>query len=494
MKKLDCLFIHPTTHLKTPYSETKDSVTYTIMPMGTIALADLLDREGYQTRIIHTGIEQMCDRSFSLDSLFKKNEPSVVGIDLHWYVHSYDAIRIANIVKQSSDAFVVLGGFTASFFAREILSRFKNIDAVICGDAEIPLLELLDKHRKNATLEDVPNLMYRDRESLKQSKKRYIAKASDLDQLNFSNFSLLSNFDKYLETIYPSGDLDPFVGKSKIKRQGWLCLGRGCSVNCSYCGGGKDAFQILTARQTPIFRSKEKVVEELARFEEMGISCAYMDFDPYPMEHDYYRELFSLVRREKIDISALFLLWSPSDREFLKDFKDTFSPLYSTICLSPESGSEYIRKLNKGYYYDNQQLFRWLNNAKLEMIPIQLYFTSGLSGETKEHFEDTIRIGLRTIEEYPVVAISCNPIELEPASPRFLFPEKHGVSLKFRQFIDFYNTFKGIAQGVPISSRLGYSTDQLSELQIMELSQHFQETIISAQIQKWKDSVSERRR
>lgn len=494
MKKFDFLFIHPTTHLKKPYSSTEfetdtstDFITYIVMPMGTMALADLLDREGYETLIIHSGIEQMYDRSFKIEDLFKKYDVSAVGIDLHWYVHSYDAIRIADIAKQLSNAFVVLGGFTASFFAKEILTRFQSVDAVICGDAEIPLLELVKqlKHRTNAKFEEVPNLVYRDR-SLNQSERRYVADESDLDRLNFSNFSLLSNYEKYIKILSHQGDL--MKSGTQLKTQGWSYLGRGCSMNCSYCGGGKNSFQMLTGRQTPIFRSKEKVVEELARFEEMKISCTYMDFDPYPNNRDYYHELFKLIRNEKIDISANFLLWSPCDKDFLSDFKQTFNPLYSTMVLSPESGSERIRQLNKGFYYDNEQLFRWLDDAKHEMIPIQIYFTSGLSGETEKHFEETINIGKKIVEEYPITSILCNSIDLEPASPRFLDPEKYEISLKFKDFNDFYNTFKELAENFPpaVSSVLGYRTNYLSERQIIELKQRFQKTIFSAIGELWE--------
>jgi len=485
MKKYDFVFVHPTTHIKTANSTTNDSITYVIMPLGTMAIADLLDREGYEVKVIHTGIEQMLNRDFSLKDLLKKYEVSMVGIDLHWYVHSYDAIRLAEMVKRYSNSFVVLGGFTASYFAEEILSRFISVDAVIRGDSETPLLELL-KHRSGKEFNEVPNLIYRDGESIKNSNRRFIAKTSDLDRLNFSNFTLLSNFDKYRRCISQFGDLDPYAVKAKLKTQGWTCIGRGCPVNCSYCGGGRKAFEILSGRLSPIFRSKEKVIETLAEFEEMKISCAYMDFDPLPEKRNYYHDLFDLIRREKIDISAQFLLWAPSDKRFLRDFRRTFNPLYSTITMSPESGSEHIRELNKGFYYSNGKLFRWLDNVKKEIIPVQLYFTSGLSGETKRHFEETIKLGKKLVEEYPIVSISCNPIELEPASPRFLYPKKYGISLKVKSFIDFYNVFKRLARGLSITTQLGYRTDFLSEPQIVELSLRFREEISSKNYEKWQ--------
>jgi len=470
MKVLDCILLHPTTHFRiSPYEE---RLRYVIMPMGYIASADLLEREGYDVRIFHTGLEHMCNPYFTEEEMFRRYEAPVVGIDLHWYSHAYDAIRLAKLIKQVSNAFVVLGGFTASYFAEEILSSFNCVDAVICGEAEVPLLELM-KHRVNGDPREVPNLLYRDGGSIKRSRRRYIATMQDLDQLDFSNLSLLENWEKYIKLTCENDDLRP-----KFKTQGWICIGRGCSVNCTYCGGGKSAYRNLTGHGTPIFRSKKKVVETLAAFEDRKISCAYIDFDPYQSRRKFYHELFAMIRQEKIDISSQFLLWSLSDKQLLRNFKRTFNPLYSTITLSPESGSEYIRKLNKGFYYDNVALFHWLNHAKDEMIPIELYFTSGLSWETKDHFEDTIQLGRKIVKDYPMVVSNvCNPIIMEPGCPRFVAPKEYGISLKFRRFADFYDTYERFANGLPIRSSLGYETNQLSETEIIQLSQRFNELV-----------------
>ena len=489
MKQYDFIFLHPVTHIKVPNDPTNDSVTYTIMPQGTMALADLLDREGYETRIFHTGIEYMSNINFDIKNLLKQYEASVVGIDLHWYVHSYDAIRIASIVKKNSNSFVVLGGFTASFFAEEILLNFDCIDAIICGDAEKPLHMLtkeIVKNSPNVGLEGIPNLVYRNNSTIQKNHNKYVADVSDLDSLSFTNFSLLSNFDKYHKTITQFGDLDPSLIQDSIKTHAWLCIGRGCSVNCSYCGGGNNAFKILTGRKTPIFRSKEKVVETLAKMEEIGISSVYMDFDPFPEKRQYHHDLFEAIRKEKIDISAQFLLWTLSTKDFLKDFKRTFNPLFSTVSISPESGSEKVRKMNKGFYYTNKDLFRWLDHLKQEMIPVQVYFASGLTGETHRNFQETIKLGENISQNYPVVSVTCNPIEMEPASLRFLSPKKYGVRLKVKNFLDYYNLFKGLAEGNPISTQLGYSTKHLTEQQIKIQSLQFAKTISSRQSEIWQ--------
>lgn len=58
MSKLDCLFLHPSTTMRVRQRgspQVEDRIRNVIMPMGTIAIADLLEREGYSVKIIHTG-------------------------------------------------------------------------------------------------------------------------------------------------------------------------------------------------------------------------------------------------------------------------------------------------------------------------------------------------------------------------------------------------------------------------------------------------------
>jgi radical SAM superfamily enzyme YgiQ (UPF0313 family) len=467
MKALDCLIVHPTTRIKT--RSPTNVLTNVILPMGSIAIADYIDRNGFSTEIVHTGLEEMINPSFTIDALFKEYTPAVIGIDLHWYPHSYDALEIAKIAKNVyENVFVVLGGFTASCFAEEILQNFAYVDAIVKGDAEIPMLDLLNAF-PSKILSNVPNLFYRENDSIKKSHKMYCPSQEQFDSFNFHRIALLRNWYKYLKLTHENDDL-----RQKLKRQGWLCVGRGCSVNCSYCGGGHNAQCLLTGRSTPLFRSQEKVIKTLKIFEEMKISCAYMDFDPYGRKtRDYYLKLFDLIRKEGVDISAQFLVWDVTSKAFLQEFKRTFNPLYSSITLSPESGSEPIRKLNKGFYYTNSELFTWLNHIK-EMIPTELYFTSGLTGETVKHFGETIRLGKKIVAEYSnIIHIACNPIFLEPCSPRFLDPKKFGIVIKFPQFVDFYVTYKRFALGFPVSSRLGYETEYLSERDILNFANYF---------------------
>lgn len=53
---------------------------------------------------------------------------------------------MAKIVKEKCpQTFITLGGFTASYFAQEIMENYPFIDSIIKGEGEIPIRELAKK-------------------------------------------------------------------------------------------------------------------------------------------------------------------------------------------------------------------------------------------------------------------------------------------------------------------------------------------------------------
>jgi radical SAM superfamily enzyme YgiQ (UPF0313 family) len=87
---------------------------------------------------------------------------------MHWYEHCYGAVETAKFCKQVlPDAWIVMGGLSATGFAREILENFPSVDFIIRGDAEIPLLALARLLLQSgqavdpAALAGIPNLSYR---------------------------------------------------------------------------------------------------------------------------------------------------------------------------------------------------------------------------------------------------------------------------------------------------------------------------------------------
>ena len=131
-----------------------------LMPIGLIPLANLVKKYGHDAEIIHYGI----------DPIDLSNEETVL-FDLHW--HDQSAVVIDKCKEISGKK--ILGGFTATYFAEDILYEYP-VDYVIKGYAESQLLEIL------------------------QNKLVHIP--VDINELEYSNFEIIRNYEKYLEKLH----------------------------------------------------------------------------------------------------------------------------------------------------------------------------------------------------------------------------------------------------------------------------------------------------
>ena len=159
---MDCLFLHVPKSSNT-YRPIHHFLWINFLPMGLLGLADLLERHGFSTQIVHEGVERMEDKTFSLLSYLREKTPRIVALDLHWHPQSYDVIETAKAIKAAfPHTYLVLGGFTASFFHEEILKNFDAVDGIIRGEGEKPLVELTRAVAGgNGDLFSVPNLSWR---------------------------------------------------------------------------------------------------------------------------------------------------------------------------------------------------------------------------------------------------------------------------------------------------------------------------------------------
>jgi radical SAM superfamily enzyme YgiQ (UPF0313 family) len=132
---------------------------FTGIPIGVLSMAEYADRLGYRTKVFNIGEYMITDRNYDFEEFIGKIESDFIGIDLHFCVHSQGALKIANICKeQNENARVVLGGLTASKFSEELLRKYPSVDYVIKGEAEVPLIKLLESREPGR----IENLVYRE--------------------------------------------------------------------------------------------------------------------------------------------------------------------------------------------------------------------------------------------------------------------------------------------------------------------------------------------
>jgi radical SAM superfamily enzyme YgiQ (UPF0313 family) len=448
------------------------------MPVGLLAIASYLDSYGFKTKVVHTGLEQMLNPSLEPSRMIKSFRSSIVAIDLHWYSHSYDAIELARICKKILGCTVVLGGFTASFFDLEILKCFPFVDMIIRGEGELPLLKLVETLNKRQELSNVPNLTYRKENMILRNPLSYVADEKSFSKLDFAQLSLLQHWEDYIRLMGMQSTLD----EPNFLRRGWLCVGRGCNFNCSYCGGGAEAQLRISGRMRPIFRHIDRVVEDVNKLQERSVRVLYIDFDPYPEDRRYYHELFAALRREKVDIGCEFLTWGLPDDMFIHDFIRTFDPYFSVITISPETGSETVRRSNRGYYYTNEALLRQIEVLEKNGVYAQLFFSVGLTNEKVSDFYQTIKFALKLKRDFRnIIGPWCHGVPIEPAAPRFLKPRMHGVTLYRKSFMDFYRFERALANGQAVTHPYGYRTVHMKEHDIKMLEDRF-----AAKVNAWK--------
>lgn len=433
-QKIDCLFIHA------PKDTSGTEVSVMFMAMGIFALADYLQRNGYSSRIIHLGVEKIINRKFSIENYLKDKDIRSIGISLHWHYQSNNSINLIDKIKSTQRKIkIILGGFTASFFADEIMKENKNVDFIIRGDAENPLLRLMKEISKSKSdFSSIPNLTWRNNNKIIHNKHSYVATEVDINELNFSNFKIMKNFSIYSK-VPPRLSC---YSKALLLEYNtfFLCVGRGCPVNCTFCGGARLSQQIINGRNKVIFRSHENVLTTIKDAVNAGINCLYVSFDPDP-DRKYYIKLFELVRESKIDTSMAFECWSLPNREFVDEFKKTFGRgKYSKLMISPESASEKLRKLHKGFFYTNNELVNILQYLKKREIFTEIYFSYPLPYETVREVNSTsnfIDLIKKKIGNYG--SISVQYLDFDPVSPMFIYPAKYKIIKRAKSFSDYCN-------------------------------------------------------
>jgi len=441
---IDCLFIH-CPKLNNYYKPIDDHMFINLIPMGMFALCDLLCRKGFRSHIIHLGVEWVEDKAFSLLDYLDEVRPSVVAMDLHWHHQSYDVIQTAGHIKKAFPGiFLLLGGITASFYHQEILASYDAVDAIIRGEGEIPTQALMESLREGRRdFGHIPNLSWRRESEVVTNSLSYVASQGILDDLNFTHFDLLRNHRTYIRYMWL-----PFYVKGVSREKNFwmyspkspmfdLAVGRGCPVNCTWCAGSRSSQERISGRRRAIFRNTEKVLQSIEEALSYGYETMHVCFDPFPQKPDYYLDLFSKIRAKGLPVECFYESFGLPTAELIREFTKTFPGNKSLMALSPEVGSETVRRANKGYFYTNEQLMETLDVMRREGVYADLFFTYGVARETEQDLWDTLDL-IKRVKRFPNVrAIRAFSVEMEPGAPWHMDPDAYGIESPLQRFEDY---------------------------------------------------------
>lgn len=412
---------------------------FEMYPIGFTTLAEYLERHGLRTRILNLAVRMLDDPDFDPEAYLKHLDALAFGIDLHWLPHAHGALEVAQIVKRLHPRrAVIFGGFSSSYFHRELIT-YPAVDFILRGDStEHPLLLLMQYLRAGGdlhpaanspaarALEAIPNLVWKDAEG-----------AAHVNPLTYSPQTLddlLLDYTHVLRSVVRYRDLasyKPFRNWLRYPITAALSV-RGCRYNCVTCGGSACAFRRIHGRTRPAFRSPEKLAQDIRRIGEYSRGPVFILGDIRQPGEDYARRFLDAIAGYERPV--FIELFDAAPPEFFRQVARALPNF--TVEISLESHDERVRRAF-GRPYTNAAIEASMEAALAAGCQrLDIFFMVGLKEQTYASVMATVDYARYLLERFtphygPRLIPFISPLApfLDPGSQAFEQPEKHGYRL-----------------------------------------------------------------
>lgn len=442
---------------------------FEMYPVGFATLAEYAARAGFEVRVINLALLMLKSAKFDPEALIRSLNPGAFGIDLHWLPHAHGSIEVARLIKKHHpDTPVIFGGYSATYFAKELL-EYPEVDFVLRGDStEEPLVELLRALRQNgryapgingkapgnglgngngrahgagsgdgngnghrhgareAVLRSIPNLSWRDKEGgHNHNPIDYVPE--DMNHVALDYRHAMKSVVRYRDL---RGNL-PFDNWLRYPITAALTC-RGCTCTCVTCGASAMTFRKVLNRRKPAYRDPELLARDVIRVSRTMRSPIFMLGDVRQAGDDYADTFLSGLKPHQISNQIGIEFFRPPPGGFFEQFSDAV-PHYS-IEISLESHDETVRRAF-GKRYTNAQVEEAIGHAlRTGCERVDVYFMTGLPEQTPESVRDTVSYCEDLYRKFNgdkrlIVFISPMAPFLDPGSQVFEEPEKHGYRL-----------------------------------------------------------------
>jgi len=191
-------------------------------PLSLLYLAGYMREKGFRVRVLDLTLGKA--GIGGLESHLRAYEPAVVGIT-SYTTNVLLASRVAATARAVfPHALIVLGGFHASALPERTLREMDDFDAVVYGEGEVTLYELVQAYGDGGAraLERVPGVCTRTDGGPRKNPPRPLIE--DLDSLPFPARDLI-----------PLGRYIPDPGNFMTLPSTGILFSRGCPYRCTYC-------------------------------------------------------------------------------------------------------------------------------------------------------------------------------------------------------------------------------------------------------------------
>lgn len=336
-------------------------------PLGTLYVASSILEAGHDVKFLNGAFMSNSEIINEIVSY----KPDVVGLYSTTFGWNKAVLTASEIKSRLNDIFITVGGPYPVAMQEKCLEDCSEIDAVVTGEGEITMVELLNALSEGKSLEGIKGIVFRENNKIIKNSPRPLIK--DMDSIPFPARELLGAAVDYI----------PPPATYKRKPVAVIMTARGCNRRCIFC------FQIDKCRKDGIrYRSVENVMSEIELCLKQGYKEIKFIDDTLAADYDRAIEIATEIKRRKLDFT-----WFASacvhqvDMPLLQAFKDAGC---WAILFGAESGvQKNLNSIRKGITLD--QTRKAVKAAKEVGLTVQTPFIFGIPGET---FED----GLKTIE------------------------------------------------------------------------------------------------
>ena len=435
---------------------------YEMYPIGFSSMAEYLERAGYHVRLVNIAQRMLKQPKFDVESFIRKLHAPVFGIDLHWLVHSHGSIELAKLVKKiHPQSKIVFGGFSSSYFYKELIS-YPEIDYVMRGDsAEEPMRQLM-QGIKNGKLETIPNLVWKDQDGIVRDNGLTFIPDNISDVMQNHYTAVARSVLRYFDMV------------STLPAKEWLTYPvtavltcKGCDHNCIFCGGANAAMRKTVGRSKTALRTASDMFKDIQNISRLSRGPIFILGDIRMGGEERAYELLRLIEQKPVKNTIDFELFSPPTTPFLEAIARA-KPGFA-IDISPQSQDMKVRRA-LGLAYSNAELEDGIAKAlELGASRLEIYFMIGLPEQTPESVSQTLdycEYLYKRFNSDKRIFLFIGPLSpfLDPGSLCFENPERYGYKVIHRTLAEH----RAALTRPSWKETLNYETRWMSRQQIVD--------------------------
>ncbi|KIL97721.1 Radical SAM domain protein [Paramagnetospirillum magnetotacticum MS-1] len=348
-----------------------------VLPISLAYLAANLS-ERHTVKVVDCSADQIPEDSEEFRQIIRDFAPDMVGSSATYVTYNYAVMALKTAKAVSPDIITIMGGAHPSIYPDRIITTDREIDYLMCGEAERSFPRFVDALADGTGFEDVAGLVYRRGDDIV---KNPLDLNAELDTLRRPDYDVMG-LEKYIAHDYSYGGL---YGRSAP-----IWFTRGCPFACTFCSA-----YLITGKKVR-HHSMDYMVEWIDHlYHQYGIrQFAFIDdgltvFPDIPKQ--FCRTIIDLRRKGHWAEPIYFT--SPNgtrmeklDDELLRLMKEAG---WQGLTIAPESGSRRVLKQIKKSL-DPDIVPDVVRRIKAAGLGVRGFFIFGFPGETREDIDETI--------------------------------------------------------------------------------------------------------